>query len=332
MTTPPSEVLDNLGKLGIMSWQSIMEFAGEPPGSIVEGLIEEGGISLLVARQKEGKSMLSAQLAIDVSLGEPFLDRLPSKKGTVLYIDYENRRHRLKARGVDLAGERRLDNVLFRAFDRIADRNVGLDGDNLKRLTAAVGMVKPALLVIDPLRLATSTDLLDAGKVVPVLERVSTLQQVNPDMGVLLVHHLKKGQGDLSVKLKADPREWIERAFGSQALLAHVETILGLEQDKEDRRYTLATVPRSSEPLVWALEKAPNSERFLLSSGSDQLATWPPALRNHWVRLPDEFSWSEGMAIVGNSTVDRIIRRAKPAGLLTQHALTKRYRKATALN
>ena len=43
-----------------------------------------------------------------------------------------------------------------------------------------------------------------------------------------------------------------------------METIIGLEQD-EDRRYTLATVPRSYEPIIWALEKEVESERFMLS-------------------------------------------------------------------
>jgi hypothetical protein len=231
-----------------------------------------------VARQKEGKSMLSAQMAIDVSQGEPFLGKLPTQKGTVLYIDYENRSHRIKSRGEDLAGGRTLDNVYFAAFDRIADRNLGLDNSDLERLKYAVTFYEPSLMIIDPLRLATAEDLTDAKRVVPVLERASQLQQENPKLGILLVHHLKKGQGEFQVRLQADPREWIDRAFGSQALLAHVETIIGLEQE-EDRRYTLATVPRSYEPIIWALEKETNSERFAVAKPGDQLETWPTKLR-----------------------------------------------------
>jgi hypothetical protein len=291
----------------------------------VESLIEEGGISLLIARQKEGKSMLSGQLSIDVSFGEKFLGQLQTRQGRVLYVDYENRTHRLKTRGKDLAQGRQLTEVFFAAYDRIADRNLGLDGDNLARLMQAVAECKPALLVIDPLRLATSTDLIDSGKVVGVLECVSKIQQANPQLGILLVHHLKKGQGDNLISLRSSPRDWVERAFGSQALLAHVETIIGLEQD-EDRRYTLATVPRSYEPIVWALEKEVESERFMLSGPTDQLATWPATLRQHWNELPNEFTWTEGMAKVGNSTLDRIIRRARPL-LLVQDPRTKQYRK-----
>ncbi len=309
------------------SWQAIMESNIEPPASIVENLIEEGGISLLIARQKEGKSMFSGQLSIDVSLGQKFLGQLSTRQGRVLYVDYENRTHRLKTRGNDLAEGRVIKEVFFAAYDRIADRDLGLDGENLERLIRAIREFQPALLVIDPLRLATSTDLLDSGKVVGVLENVSKIQRENPRLGILLVHHLKKGQGEGVVTLRANPRDWVERAFGSQALLAHVETIIGLEQD-EDRHYTLATVPRSYEPMILALEKQPGSERYAMASPTDQLGTWTAKQRAHWEELPAEFSWTEGTARVGNSTLDRIVRRAVP-NLLVQDSTTKRYRKVT---
>jgi len=290
--------------------------------------VEEGGISILIARQKEGKSMLSAQLAIDVSCGDPFLGKLKTKKGIVLYVDYENRSHRIKLRGEDLGSGRELTGVLFAAYDRISDRDLGLDGDDLERLRESVAVIHPTLLIIDPLRLATSAELgAEASKVVPVLERASTLQQAHPSMGILLVHHLKKGQVEAKdkVRLRDNPRDWIDRIYGSQALLAHVETIIGLEQD-EDRHYTLATVPRSSEPIIWAIEKVSSSERFVLAKPSEQLSIWSNKLKDHWDNLPNEFSWTEGMAVVGNSTLDRIVRKATPL-LLTQDPRTKLYHK-----
>jgi len=200
----------------------------------------------------------------------------------------------------------------------------------INRLQYAVQSYQPTLLVIDPLRLATSEDLTDAKKVVPILERASRLQQENTKLGILLVHHLKKGQGDTQLCLKDDPREWIDRSFGSQALLAHVETIIGLEQG-EERQYTLATVPRSYEPLIWALEKENGSERFAVAQPREQLTMWPTKLRQHWEELPQEFSWTVGKNIVGNSTLDRIIRKATPL-LLTQDPKTKIFTKLPALN
>ena len=134
--------------LPIRKWQDIMESNIQPPKSIVQSLIEEGGISLLVARQKEGKSMLSAQMAIDVSHGEPFLGQLATERGTVLYVDYENRAHRIKSRGEDLARGRKLDGVYFAAYDRIADRDLGLDGSYLDRLSGVNYFSRSATIIL----------------------------------------------------------------------------------------------------------------------------------------------------------------------------------------
>lgn len=48
----------------------------------------------------------------------------------------------------------------------------------------------------------------------------------------------------------------LNEPLGHKHFLAHVENIIGLEQDGY-RKYTLATVPRSYNPLIWAFEKQP---------------------------------------------------------------------------
>ncbi len=321
----PEPLIETL-PFGIKSWQEIIASETATPANAVEGLLEEGSTSLLVARQKEGKSMLAAQLAIDVADGEPFLGRLQTKRGRVLYVDYENRAHRVKARGLDLARGRNVQDVFYLAYDRISERELGLDGKQLEPLKEAVKLLQPALLVIDPLRLSTSIDFTDPNKVVDALRRVSSIQDECPQTAILLVHHRTKSNQEHTVRLQDDPRAWIDRTYGSQALIAHVETIIGLERDTEGL-YTLATVPRSSEPLTWMLEKEPDSERYILADSASQMKTWPQGLLDHWRDLPTEFSWSDAMARVGNSTFGRLRRRAMPLGLLTQDLQSKRYRK-----
>ena len=96
------------------------------------------------------------------------------------------------------------------------------------------------------------------------IDNVSSLRRLCPSLAIILVHSLKKDQ-ELSrnkIKLCDDPRAWIELSFGSQALLAHVDTVMGLEQD--DDHYILATLPRAHEPIVVSLEKQ-DTECFLLS-------------------------------------------------------------------
>lgn len=59
-----------------------------------------------------------------------------------------------------------------------------------------------------------------------------------------------------------------------------------------------------------------------------KLATLPPALQEAWSKLPVEFSRTEGLGRgIANNTLDRLIRAARPMGLLNQDAVTKRYRK-----
>ena len=329
MTSPkaqgPSATANTLPS-GIKNWDSIINSNIAPPSNIVEGIVEEGSVSLLVGRAKEGKSLLAAQLSIDVSNGNPVLGKLLTKKGKVLYLDYENRAHRLKARGEDLAQGQNVNDVYFATYEMISNRDLGFDGNNLKRLENAVKILRPTLLVIDPLRLATSLDLKAPEKILSILNGAASLFSANDKMGILLIHHLIKRQGDYVVRLRDDPRVWIEGAFGSQALIAHVETIIGLERDN-DELYTLATVPRSSEPITWSLEKAPQSERFVLCGDDAQIKMWTPALQEGWKKLPQDFSWTDGTAIVSNSTLDRILRKARPLGLITQDSKTKRYKK-----
>jgi hypothetical protein len=270
--------------------------------------------------------MLAVQLAIDVSFGEPFLGSLDAAPGRVLYIDYENRAHRLKERALSLAPGRALDDIYFAVYDRISQRDLGLDGDPYTRLFEEVRALKPALLIIDPLDLATSIWLTDQHAVVALVERCSRLQEASPNLAVLLVHHLRKAQTS-KLRLYADPRAWVESAFGSQALIAHVDTIIGLEQDSEGH-YTLATVPRSFDPLLMDLRKNLPSERLMLAESSTRISAWPTSLHHYWHQLPDEFTWTQAAAIIGNSNLGRLVRRAKPA-LLTQDKETKIYRKLT---
>jgi hypothetical protein len=315
-------------KTGLRPWQDIIDSETDDVGYIVDGMIEEGGTSLLIARQKAGKSMLAGQMCIDVSFGEPFLQALNTKKGPVIYLDFENRPQILKARGKDLGQNRKLRDVYYACYARISERDLGLDGENLERLKQAVADLKPVLLVIDPLRLATSTDTNDAQKVVQLLERTSDLLAVNPKMGILIVHHVKKNQQDKekTLKLRADPREWMDKVHGSQALLAHVDIIIGFEQDVDDL-FTLATVPRSASPITWALEKAPGSQRFVRAGNESQIKMWTKTQRDHWENLPAEFSRSQGEELMAHSTLDRIIRKAIAVGMLQQDSQTKRYKK-----
>ena len=192
--------------------------------------------------------------------------------------------------------------------------------------------LEPEFLILDPLRYAlraappkvgTSTG--DEALALALVDQVSKLQDIIADLNVVLVHHLKKTQDPASgLRLRSDPRSWIEKAYGSQALLAHVDTIWGLEEDKDD--YTFATVPRAQEPLMLTLEKQPGSERFL-PGPPDAISFRTPAQHQVWNKLPPEFGWRDVVkaGIASNNTLNRVIRQAFAAGLLIQDPVTRWY-------
>ena len=221
----------------------------------------------------------------------------------------------------------------------MSQRDVGLFGSEYTKLRACIVESQPDLLIIDPLRYALAKQRGPAKGTgeevlaIKAIDQISQLRDLNGSLAIILAHHLKKTQefAKLKIKLDDDPRSWIEQSYGSQALLAHVDTIIGLEQDSD--HYTLATVPRSHEPKILHLEKQ-DSQRFLLMS--DDIFVFKTAEQQAaWSRLPDEFGWREithHKQLVKNNLFRAVIGQALPRGLLEQDPKTKRYRKVKGAN
>ncbi len=305
----------------------------EPP-SKVEGLIAAGEVGLFIGQQKKGKSTLCRQLALAVAAGKPFLDKLPTSQGKVLYIDFENRPRAIKHSLLSLADVVDIgDSLVIQAYERISHRDLALSGKGLACLQVLVGEQQPSLLIIDPLRLALSaeTSLLDDKHLVKIIDACQGLTEHVPDMSVVLVHHLKKKQrDDSSLPLHENPGDWIDRVFGGQALLAHVEFILGLEE--QDEGYCLASVQRSQEERILFLDKHPDLLRFTFSSDQSRLSRVfrTAAQQDLWAKLPGKFSYEEGRKLAGtNGLLDRVINKARSALLLERRERGK-YAKVVA--
>lgn len=313
----------------VLTLKEIMETEFPEPTPRIKNILDEGEVALFIARQKEGKSTLAYQLGLDISCGDPFLGRFDTTQSIVLYIDYENRYCRLKQRGMSLAGPRSGTNLYVQAFDNLFQRDVGLFGEHYKKLEHLIKEIHPGLLILDPLRYAaldkSSRGTSDEKLTLEALDQVFKLQNIHPGLSVILVHHLKKQQEEISRGLKADPRSWIDRVYGSQVLLAHVETIWGLEDTGSG--HTFATVPRSHESLILTLDKEPDSERFLLSSQPGSVFATEKQLET-WSNLPPEFGWREIIATgISSQLLNAVVRKAQAAGLLMQDLRTKKYRK-----
>src|SRR5215467_4216019 len=90
-----------------------MQFHYPPTPPVVDRLLQPGEITMMLGRQKEGKSTLALQLAIDIGGGSHFLEEFPTQTGKVLYIDFENKYEQIQKRVLDLGAkhEANLKNV-----------------------------------------------------------------------------------------------------------------------------------------------------------------------------------------------------------------------------
>jgi hypothetical protein len=294
---------------------------------LIEKLLRPGETTLLIGRQKEGKSTLALQLAIDAATGSAFLDRFVTQKSRVLYVDFENRPAQLKARGLDLGRGRDVSGVLIKSFDFLTQRDVGLFGKEAAILRQTIADCEPDLLILDPLRFAAprNSQSKDETWAVGIVDAVSSLRECNASMAVILIHHTRKRQTqERPITLREEPRTWIENSYGSQALLAHVDNIWGLEADSDG--FTFATIARSHGLITLRLEKRPGSELFLPCEDITSSLTAKQAL--YWRMLPPEFTWATALKCgVPNSSLDRLIRAAMQADILEYDAAKLTYRK-----
>lgn len=199
----------------------------ETTNYLVEALLPAGGLSLLAAKPKTGKSTLARQLALAVARGDEFLGK-KTETGLVIYLAFEERRadvrnHFLK---MGATGEENL-----KIFAGMAP------ADGLTQLRRTAESEKPSLIIVDTLaRLARIKDMNDYSQTTLGLEPFLALAR---EVGthVLLLHHAKKGDG-----------RGIDSILGSTGLSGSVDTIINLHRTEEYR--TISTIQRDGNDLA----------------------------------------------------------------------------------
>ncbi len=245
-TTPrPAAATPTKGTAGL-EFISIGELLDEPEEEtrwLVEGRLPAGGISVIVAKPKVGKSTLARALALAVAQGEPWLG-WETTPGTVFYLALEEKRDQVREhfRTMGATG-----NEPLRIFFGPAPQNV------VALVEAAAREQQPALIIVDTLqRLVRAHDLNDYAVVIRALE---PLLRIARETGahVALVHHARKGgntpDGD--------------EVLGSTAITGTVDTTMLLRRSHRCR--SLRTIQRCGEDLedtVFELDEATQLPRL----------------------------------------------------------------------
>jgi hypothetical protein len=192
---------------------------------IWEGVLPAGGLSLVVAKPKVGKTTFSFNLAVALSRGEAFLGR-KTRQGTVVYLALEEKKgevlKNLSKMGV-------VDEPLYFHFGP-APREA------IKEVESLIKDKGAKFLVIDILqKFCRVKDLNDYSQVTNALEPLmATARQLN--CHIQLVHHAGKRDRDDG-----------DDILGSTGLLGGVDTSIHIK--KREKRRTFFTIQRYGEDI-----------------------------------------------------------------------------------
>ena len=209
----------------LISAQRLLKEPEENTQWVWEGILPQGGMSLLVAKPKVGKSTLALNLAVAVSRGEDFLGR-PTIRGPVVYLALEEKRGEIRKRLMAMEVE---DEPIHLHFGLAPKGAI----DQIDLLLAETGAV---LLVVDTLqKLARVKDLNDYATVTTTLEPLLALARER-NCHILLTHHAGKTE-----------RTDGDDILGSTALLGSVDTAILLKKREQGR--TMSTVQRYGDDV-----------------------------------------------------------------------------------
>lgn len=178
---------------------------------VVEDMLPVGGLSILIAKPKVGKTTLARQLILNVSRGEDFLG-LPTASGPVIYISLEDKRSEVRNH--------------FRLMGADGSENLSIfvgaaPEEATKWVEAEIKRIHPILIVIDPLfRFARVSDVSAYAEVTTAFDPLLHLAR-KYSVHLMCVHHARKSEG-----------EGGDVSLGSTAIFGSVDTMIVLKKSK----------------------------------------------------------------------------------------------------
>jgi hypothetical protein len=190
---------------------------------VADNTLITGGLSMLAAKPKVGKSTLARNLARAVARGDDFIGRA-TKRGPVIYCELEEKRDQVGDHYRRMGANRDGDQAIWIHFSSGTD-------ELLDTLRAAIVEHKAVLAVVDPLfRLIT---IKDASAYAEVGEKLKPVHALARETGchVMVIHHLGKGDRDDG-----------DQVLGSTVLFGTVDTLLCMR--KREHYRTLSSSQR----------------------------------------------------------------------------------------
>jgi len=267
------------------------------PMLIGRGLLPATGYLLIGAYTKEGKTLLSLQMALNLISGTHFLDDFKvTKKCAVLYIYGENTEAGLKELlQRQIEGLKNQDIIISKDdlvnLDYYNGHRLTLDQEGVEILKEVISRKKYDVIFLDPIGRFINFDI---NKGENILKMIKAIDQISPCAWVL-IHHYRKP----SEKGEIEP---IYRLIGSSNLANYCEAFMGLEKagDKRADNYKKVTfkLRREAEPLPLYLHRDINKLTYeIIEPGEMEIK--PKATIQDIVRiweesnLPDKVSYKD---------------------------------------
>ena len=221
----PESVATKRGGLQVVTVEQMLATPDTEQRWLVDGLLNVGGISVVSAKPKTGKSTWMRNLALSVARGEPFMHR-PTMQGKVLYLSIE-----------EIEGEIR---GIFRAMGVTTEPifiHVGMvqEKDALADMEAYIVAQQMALVIVDPLfKLMNSVK--DINSYSEVTNALSRLGDVARRTGchISSLHHNKKGGWQAQSSEEEDVST--DAMSGSNAIPGSVDTSILMRRLAGGRR------------------------------------------------------------------------------------------------
>lgn len=189
---------------------------------IWDGVLPKGGLSLVGAKSKVGKSTFAINLAMCVAQGVPFLN-IPTMQGKVIYLALEEHQGQLIGT-MKQAGLQPVDDFYF---------HFGMaPQEALLKLIPQIEKIQPTLVVIDIMQKFLR---IKEGQYEEVIAKFEPVIDVARKFNchILLTTHAPKGE-----------RELVDMFIGSTGYAASVDTLVIIKKDYPEQRRILSTVQR----------------------------------------------------------------------------------------
>jgi hypothetical protein len=178
-----------------MSAGELFAMPDERPEWLVRNLVLDGGIGLIGAEPKIGKTWIATEIAVAVASGTPVFGKYAAKPGRVMYFYTEDMREAVRSHLLALCAGRGMSPraVASTLYCQPRGRSIDLSKpDDVARLVASARVAGGCkLMVLDPLRNVHEGEEDSSDSMAVVFKHVRLIS-VLLGCTVLLVHHAKK--------------------------------------------------------------------------------------------------------------------------------------------